>query len=121
MPRTSESDEIISSNEISSPAIHTIAVLGAGTMGRGIAHVSALAGFATCLYDPDPAALAKAEAAIHRNLAKGVELEKVSAEAAAKARGGLRLVERRPEAVAAAAPVRASPPAGTALHARRLG
>src|SRR5260370_40291903 len=102
MPRTSESDEIISSNEISSPAIHTIAVLGAGTMGRGIAQVSAMAGFATCLYDPDPAALAKAEAAIQRNLARGVELEKVAAEAAERARGSLRLAERLPDAGAAA-------------------
>ncbi|HEY4588036.1 MAG TPA: 3-hydroxyacyl-CoA dehydrogenase NAD-binding domain-containing protein, partial [Thermoanaerobaculia bacterium] len=31
--------------------IATIAVLGAGTMGRGIAHVSALAGYETVLYD----------------------------------------------------------------------
>jgi 3-hydroxybutyryl-CoA dehydrogenase len=57
-----------------SAAIHTVAVLGAGTMGRGIAQVSAMAGFATRLYDPEPAALAKAEAAIQRNLARGVEL-----------------------------------------------
>jgi 3-hydroxybutyryl-CoA dehydrogenase len=99
-------------------AIHAIAVLGAGTMGRGIAHVSALAGFATCLYDPDPAALAKAEAAIHRNLAKGVELKKVSAEAAARAQGALRLAERLPEAVSAADLVIESAPEDVALKMR---
>ena len=33
--------------------INTVAVLGAGTMGRGIAHVAALGGFETRLYDVD--------------------------------------------------------------------
>lgn len=59
--------------------IERIAVLGAGTMGRGIAHVAALAGYETQLYDVDPAALARAEEAIHRNLEKGVALGKVAA------------------------------------------
>jgi 3-hydroxybutyryl-CoA dehydrogenase len=70
--------------------IQTIAVLGAGTMGRGIAHVAALAGYATLLHDPDAAALRKAEASIHRNLAKGVEIKKVTPEAAEAARAALR-------------------------------
>jgi len=69
--------------------ISTVAVLGAGTMGRGIAHVAALAGFTTHLYDSDPQALEKATSSIHRNLAKGVELGKVDAGAAEKARQGL--------------------------------
>jgi|HubBroStandDraft_3_1064219.scaffolds.fasta_scaffold01724_6 3-hydroxybutyryl-CoA dehydrogenase len=69
--------------------LQTLAVLGAGTMGRGIAHVAALAGFTTHLYDTDGAALAKAEASIHKALAKGVELGKVSAEQAAAARRNL--------------------------------
>lgn len=71
------------------PEISTVAVLGAGTMGRGIAHVSALAGFTTHLYDPFAEALKKAESTIHRNLAKGVELGKVKAEDADRARTGL--------------------------------
>ena len=98
--------------------IHAIAVLGAGTMGRGIAHVAALAGFATALYDPDPAALAKAEAAIHRNLARGVELKKVAAAAAERARGALRLEPRLPEAVAAADLVIESAPEDIGLKVR---
>jgi len=72
-------------------AISTVAVLGAGTMGRGIAHVSALAGFATHLFDTSADALRKAESSIHRNLAKGVELGKVAADAAETARRGLHL------------------------------
>jgi 3-hydroxybutyryl-CoA dehydrogenase len=98
--------------------IHAIVVLGAGTMGRGIAHVAALAGFATALYDPDPAALAKAEAAIHRNLARGVELKKVAAAAAERARGALRLEPRLPEAVAAADLVIESAPEDIGLKVR---
>jgi 3-hydroxybutyryl-CoA dehydrogenase len=80
--------------------ISTITVLGAGTMGRGIAHVSALAGYATRLYDTDEGALEKALASIHRNLAKGVELKKVGAEAAARAEELLAPRASLPEAVA---------------------
>ena len=68
--------------------IVNIAVLGAGTMGRGIAHVSALAGYETELFDVDAGILSRAEQAIHRNLDKGVALGKVDAAEAegAKAR-----------------------------------
>ncbi|KAB2962614.1 MAG: 3-hydroxyacyl-CoA dehydrogenase [Thermoanaerobaculia bacterium] len=63
----------------------SVTVLGAGTMGRGIAHVAALAGYDTELYDVDKEILARAEEAIHRNLDKGVavgKLEAAKAEAA---------------------------------------
>jgi len=79
--------------------ITTIAVLGAGTMGRGIAHVSALAGYTTRLFDSSAEALKKAESAIHKNLAKGVELGKVEAAAAEQARQGLHLHAELLEAV----------------------
>ncbi len=62
-----------------SRSIETIAVLGAGTMGRGIAHVAALGGFDTRLYDVDATALERAREVIARNLDKGVELGKVRA------------------------------------------
>ena len=62
--------------------IVSIAVLGAGTMGRGIAHVAALAGFETQLFDVDAEALDRAEKSIHKNLDKGVSLGKVGAEEA---------------------------------------
>jgi 3-hydroxybutyryl-CoA dehydrogenase len=101
--------------------VRTIAVLGAGTMGRGIAHVAALAGFTTHLFDTQPAALAHASAAIQRNLAKGVELKKVTAEAAERARGALRLVAELAAAVAAADLVIESAPEDIALKARLFG
>jgi 3-hydroxybutyryl-CoA dehydrogenase len=82
--------------------ISTVAVLGAGTMGRGIAHVAALAGYATRLHDPDEKALAKAEATIHRNLAKGVEIKKVDPEAAERARRNLHLCPNLGQSVTAA-------------------
>ena len=82
--------------------ITTIAVLGAGTMGRGIAHVAALAGYATNLFDTSADALRKAESTIHRNLAKGVELGKVEAGAAEAARGNLGLETELAAAVAEA-------------------
>lgn len=69
--------------------IHTLAVLGAGTMGRGIAHVAALAGYETRCYDPFDAAREKAAAAVERNLAKGVEIGKVDSADAAGALGRL--------------------------------
>jgi 3-hydroxybutyryl-CoA dehydrogenase len=82
--------------------ISTIAVLGAGTMGRGIAHVSALAGYETRLYDPDGTALEQAAAGIRRNLAKGVELKKVDAGAAERAKERLHLQASLQEAVTGA-------------------
>lgn len=59
------------------PQIQTVAVIGAGTMGRGIAHVAALGGYHTVLEDLLPAALRKAESEIRSNLDKAVELGKV--------------------------------------------
>jgi 3-hydroxybutyryl-CoA dehydrogenase len=60
--------------------VNTIAVIGAGTMGRGIAHVAALGGYRTILEDLLPNALRKAETEIRTNLDKAVELGKVSAD-----------------------------------------
>jgi len=50
-----------------------IAVLGAGTMGRGIAQVAAQAGHRVRLYDPQPAALEQALASIRSDLEKALE------------------------------------------------
>ena len=47
-----------------SPMIETIAVIGAGTMGHGIAQVAAAAGFRVLLNDVDREALARACAAL---------------------------------------------------------
>jgi 3-hydroxybutyryl-CoA dehydrogenase len=69
--------------------VKTIAVIGAGIMGRGIAHVAALGGYRTVLEDIVPAALRKAESEIRGNLDKAVELKKVSPENASAALGRL--------------------------------
>ena len=61
------------------PSVQTIAVIGAGIMGRGIAHAAALGGYHTILEDLLPAALRKAETEIRSNLDKSVELNKVTA------------------------------------------
>lgn len=58
-------------------AFEVVTVVGAGTMGRGIAQVVARAGYAVALYDVDPDGLHEARAAIESMLAKGVELGKV--------------------------------------------
>ena len=59
--------------------IRRIAVLGAGTMGHGIAHAAAAAGFATSLYDVSENSLAKAKDSIQRIVRQSVELGKVQA------------------------------------------
>jgi 3-hydroxybutyryl-CoA dehydrogenase len=58
--------------------IETIAVIGAGTMGHGIAQVAATAGFKVLLNDVDRESLARGVSAIERNLAKGIQLAKLT-------------------------------------------
>ncbi|HET7461154.1 MAG TPA: 3-hydroxyacyl-CoA dehydrogenase family protein [Longimicrobium sp.] len=67
----------------------TVAVIGAGTMGHGIAQVSAMAGYHVTLYDPQPGAVEKGLARIGENLDKGVERGKVTAADAAATRARL--------------------------------
>jgi len=62
--------------------IKTISVIGAGIMGRGIAHSAALGGYRTIIEDIVPASLRRAESEIRANLDKAVELGKVTKEAA---------------------------------------
>jgi 3-hydroxybutyryl-CoA dehydrogenase len=58
--------------------IKTIAVIGAGIMGRGIAHVAALGGYRTIIEDILPNSLRRAESEIRANLDKAVEIGKVT-------------------------------------------
>jgi len=71
--------------------VQTIAVIGAGLMGQGIAHVAALGGFATVLNDVSNALLDKARAQIERDLEKGVGIGKVAPEDATKALSRIRV------------------------------
>jgi len=61
-----------------SPKIETIAVIGAGTMGHGIAQVAAACGFRVLLNDVDRETLARGVRAIEGNLAKGIQLAKLT-------------------------------------------
>lgn len=58
--------------------IQKVAVVGAGTMGQGIAQVCAMAGLDVILYDLNSDMLAKALVSVERNLDKGIERGKVS-------------------------------------------
>ena len=69
--------------------VRTIAVIGAGIMGRGIAHAAALGGYRTILEDILPTALRRAESEIRSNLDKAVELGKVTKADADQAFGRL--------------------------------
>ena len=70
--------------------VQRIAVLGAGTMGHGIAHAAIAAGYATTLYDVAEPALEKARAQIDGILRKAVELGKATAADADAGLGRLR-------------------------------
>jgi len=59
--------------------VRTIAVIGAGIMGRGIAHAAALGGYRTILEDLFPNALRKAETEIRASLDQAVKLFQVNA------------------------------------------
>jgi 3-hydroxybutyryl-CoA dehydrogenase len=59
--------------------VKTIAVIGAGTMGRGIAYAAALGGFSTVLEDVNDSVLAKAISWIREAFDEGVKRGKVEA------------------------------------------
>lgn len=73
---STSSDE--NNNTASARPIHAIAVLGAGTMGHGIAQVAAAAGYAVIMRDVSPEALARGVQSIERNLTKAIQLGKIS-------------------------------------------
>jgi len=62
-------------------SIQTIGVVGAGTMGSGIAHVCASAGYKLLLLDVEQQYIDRAMATIGRNMAREVGNSKLSAEA----------------------------------------
>jgi 3-hydroxybutyryl-CoA dehydrogenase len=70
--------------------IKRIGIIGAGQMGRGIAHVCALAGLDVLLSDADPAALAQARDAIGSNLARQVARGRIKEEQKAAALGHIK-------------------------------
>src|SRR5688572_19180960 len=64
---------------------HRVAVIGAGTMGNGIAHVFAQFGYNVTMIDISPEALERAMNVIRQNLERMVQKEKISADEKNKA------------------------------------
>lgn len=58
--------------------VQTVAVIGAGTMGNGIAHVFAQAGYPVQLIDVDAGQLQKAMSSIQKNLDRQLAKEQIS-------------------------------------------
>jgi len=71
-----DSDE--KNNNASARPIRCVGVLGAGTMGHGIAQVAAAAGYAVVMRDVNTEALARGVQSIERNLAKAIQLGKIT-------------------------------------------
>jgi 3-hydroxybutyryl-CoA dehydrogenase len=71
-------------------SIDKVAVLGAGTMGHGIAHVAALAGCSVVLYDVTDALAVEGIAKIRANMEKGVEKGKLDPAAMNRALAAIR-------------------------------
>ena len=79
--------------------IRQIAVIGTGTMGRGIAYLAAVAGYETVVHDVDTAALDAARGAVESTLRKGVEKQKLTEAAAKEAMARLHLAPELEPAV----------------------
>jgi 3-hydroxybutyryl-CoA dehydrogenase len=75
--------------------IKQVGVVGAGTMGNGIAHVFARAGYAVTLYDVEQGFLDRALEMIAKNLARESSKGKITAEQEAVARGRITTVVDR--------------------------
>jgi 3-hydroxybutyryl-CoA dehydrogenase len=88
--------------------MHTIGVIGAGTMGNGIAHVFAKAGHAVWLADVAREPLDRGFATLRRNLAREVEKQKLTADEAERAAGRIRLTTSLDDLAAAGLVVEAA-------------
>lgn len=87
----------------------TVAVIGAGAMGRGIAQVSALAGYEVILYDVFEPALNNAITLITASIDKGVARGKIEAATAVRAQNNLRITHFLDDAAQADLVIEAAP------------
>jgi 3-hydroxybutyryl-CoA dehydrogenase len=71
-----------------------ILVIGAGTMGRGIAGLCALSGYDTWVFDADPEAQRAVRGAVEASWGRAIDKGKLTTEAAEAARHRLRTPER---------------------------
>jgi 3-hydroxybutyryl-CoA dehydrogenase len=90
-------------------AIERCAVIGAGTMGAGIAQVTAVARFPVVLFDVAEEVLEAARERIFSTLDRGVELGKMESEAADQAKANLRFTTAMEEAATADLVIEAAP------------
>ena len=72
--------------------VKNIGIIGAGTMGTGIASVCALSGFKTLVYDVSQQVLSRAHAVIFRGYDKLIEKNKITAEIISEAEKNLEFV-----------------------------
>jgi 3-hydroxybutyryl-CoA dehydrogenase len=77
--------------------IHKVAVIGAGTMGSGIAQVAATAGCSVQLVDAFPEALSRAEKNLHATLAKLVDKGKITPDESARIAANISYVSQMTE------------------------
>jgi 3-hydroxybutyryl-CoA dehydrogenase len=76
--------------------VQRIGILGAGTMGSGIAQIATMGGYETLIHDPDPDVLDGGQMRLGENLSKGVERDRWSeleAEAALELLSAAREIE----------------------------
>lgn len=98
-----------------------LAVLGAGTMGHGIAHAAIAAGYTTRLHDVAEPALMRAVSSVHAIVAKGVELGKLTGDQGAAMLARLSTTTSVAEAVHDAAVVIEAAPEKMDLKLALLG
>ncbi|WP_374688970.1 3-hydroxyacyl-CoA dehydrogenase family protein [Promineifilum sp.] len=89
--------------------INTVAVIGSGTMGRGIAQSAALAGHGVILYDLTDEIVQRALAAIGDSITEGVRRSKTAPEVAERAKAALTPVTDLARAAAADLVIEAVP------------
>jgi len=82
--------------------IRQIAVLGTGTMGRGIAYLAAVAGYDTVMFDVDAGVLDAARASIDATLQKAVDKGRIASDAAKEASERIHLLAELEPAVSGA-------------------
>ncbi len=79
--------------------IKNVSIIGAGTMGNGIAHVFAQSGFAVNLIDVNPSQLQRALDTIHKNLDRQLSKGTITEEQKKSTLGNIKMLSHIPEGV----------------------
>lgn len=89
--------------------MESISVIGAGTMGSGIAHAAALGGYRVTLYDVAPEFTQRGLERIHKNLADSVARKKMDASLAEDAKQRIHITHALADAAACELVIEAIP------------